>query len=144
MAESGVGGRGHRRMAKPPTILDVFCECLQLIQELPPDDRPRVITALDYVRDCSGAVLKCPTPPALELAAAYMHSQDAEVLASFPLPPKTRGVDFFVVEASGGGWLAEWSSADAGVVGQGEVFDTWDGACHDAWLTAISIGTAQP
>lgn len=136
-------------MAKPPTVLDVFCECPQIIQELPPDERPRVITALDYVNVHIPNVLKCaPSPMAsLGVAAEFVHAQRSTAAGAderaFPLPPQTRGVDFFVVEATGGGWLAEWSSADASVVGQGEVFETWDGACHDAWLTAMSIGTAN-
>jgi hypothetical protein len=43
-----------------PTPLDVYLECLHMIQELPPGDRERVIGALSSFSTFSEKLLKCP------------------------------------------------------------------------------------
>jgi hypothetical protein len=45
---------------RKPTPLDVYLECLYLIQELPPSDRSRVIGALTNFAAVCEPVLKCP------------------------------------------------------------------------------------
>lgn len=46
--------------ARPtPTVLDVYLECLHIIQELPPDERKRVICALKNFKDHSETTLTC-------------------------------------------------------------------------------------
>lgn len=44
---------------RKPTVLDVFLECLHIIQELPPSERERVICALENFKTFSGKVLTC-------------------------------------------------------------------------------------
>lgn len=43
-----------------PTVLDVFLECLHIVQELPPEERERVIAALENFKTWSPNTLRCP------------------------------------------------------------------------------------
>jgi hypothetical protein len=45
---------------RKPTPLDVYLECLHLIQELPAGDRPRVVTALSNFATFGEKLLTCP------------------------------------------------------------------------------------
>ena len=44
---------------RKPTVLDVYLECLHIIQELPPDERGCVISALENFKTWSPGTLRC-------------------------------------------------------------------------------------
>lgn len=53
-------------MKRQPTTLDVFLECLHIIQELPPDERTRVVDALHSFAMSSPRTLTCPPRDAVD------------------------------------------------------------------------------